>query len=544
VRRGVRPLVLFDAELPDPCLAELARSPARAAADPVAVRMRPTRSCRAHRERLHTAGLPAVVLDARAVLAEGDAFDVSDPLDAVRLARVASKLRAAGFAVVAIVHRGQLPPEVDGFAACAAHELAELTIPAEPLAARPPATGPTGGNRVELELDNGRARRWLLDAIAGARATLHFQVYMAADDDVGEPVEAALAAAGARGVRVRALVDSLHGLHGSFGTQNPLLARLAARPGVELRVGRPLSELPSLVDLKQRDHRKLAMADGRIALIGGRNLSHEYYTGFNEVAIMPASRWREVPWLDAGARVEGPAVAALEAAFRDAWREAGGDDFPVVVPAPAGSTPVRVVVHHGLRDARTLEAYRALIDGARSHIEVVNGFPFVLELQHALVHALRRGVRVRVLTGRLTPTHDGKPFSGPMSAARTAATELVHSRLDPIVAAGGDIYLFARCDVPGWAAALGLVHTHVHAKALSVDGRACAVGSANLDITASYWESEAMLVVEDVELVRGFEAQIDALMAASTRVDREDATWQRLAQRRAWMRHWPGVLSI
>ena len=120
----------------------------------------------------------------------------------------------------------------------------------------------------------------------------------------------------------------------------------------------------------------------------------------------------------------------------------------------------------------------------------------------------------------------------------------MHSRVDPIVAAGGEVHLFARRDVPGWAPGLGLVYAHVHAKALSVDGRRCAVGSANLDITASYWESEVMLVVEDADVVRGFEAEIDALMSASTRVERDDPAWQRLARRRAWMRHWPGVLAI
>ena len=86
---------------------------------------------------------------------------------------------------------------------------------------------------------------------------------MALDDDVGRPVEAALAAAAARGVTVRVLVDSLHGLHGSFGLHNPILDRLSARPGVELRVGNPVGPGSALVDLKQRDHRKLVIADGQ-----------------------------------------------------------------------------------------------------------------------------------------------------------------------------------------------------------------------------------------------------------------------------------------
>jgi phosphatidylserine/phosphatidylglycerophosphate/cardiolipin synthase-like enzyme len=347
-----------------------------------------------------------------------------------------------------------------------------------------------------------------------------------------------------RGVAVRVLVDSLHGLHGSFGLRNPLLERLAGCRGLELRVSRPVAGVPSVEDLKQRDHRKLVVSDGRLALLGGRNLGHEYYTGFGEVKVGPKTPWREVPWLDAGARVEGPAVAALDGCFREAWTAAGGTPFAIREAPPAGSTPARVVVHRGLRDAGTLEAYLAVIETARSHVYAVNGFPLLLEIQHALVRALRRGVRVRALFGHVTPTHGGEPFEGEWATARMAATWFVHSRMDALVAAGGEGHLFAVRDVPGWAPGLGLVHPHVHAKAMSADGRVCAVGSANLDVTASYWESELLLLVEVEAIAGAFEARVDELIAGSVRVDRDDPAWQRLARRREWLRHWPGVLSI
>jgi phosphatidylserine/phosphatidylglycerophosphate/cardiolipin synthase-like enzyme len=345
-------------------------------------------------------------------------------------------------------------------------------------------------------------------------------------------------------VKVRVLVDSLHGLHGSFGTSNPLLERLAARPGVSLRVSRPINDMPSLKDLKQRDHRKLVVADGSVALIGGRNLSHEYYTAFDETKIGADSMWRDVPWLDSGARIEGPAVAAVQRSFLSAWVAAGGAAFAVEVPAPAGTSTARVVVHRGLNDARTLEAYRELIDTARSHLYVVNGFPLMLELQHALLGALARGVRVRALIGHPAPTHDGEAFGGAWSGARNLATDLVHSRMDPIIEAGGEAFLFAQNDVPGWERGLGVVHPHVHAKAISADGLRCTAGSANLDITASYWESELVLLVEDASLAREFESQIESLIAGSLQVRSDDPAWRELASRRAWMRHWPGVLSV
>ncbi|MDQ3263999.1 MAG: phosphatidylserine/phosphatidylglycerophosphate/cardiolipin synthase family protein [Myxococcota bacterium] len=539
LRPGKKPLILFDAELPDTLLRRLPLPPAEL----LAVRLRPTQSCDSLRERLHQALLLPRVIDARTVLDEGEALDVSEELDPVRLARVAQRLRKGGFPVVAIVHRGSLHPSVQDFTCwnetdlLAARSLPTLLPPPPPEEAIP-------GNRVELEFDNRQARLWLLDAIAHSRKRVHLQVYMALDDDAGAPVETALAEAGARGVQVRVLVDSLHGLHGSFGARNPLLDRLAGRPGVELRTSRPITELPSLSDLKLRDHRKLVVVDGELALVGGRNLSHEYYAGFEEVPLAPHTPWREVPWLDAGARVQGPAVAAVDASFRDAWIEAGGASFPRITPAPAGPSSARVVLHHGLRDARTLETYLELIATARSHLYAVNGFPFLLELQHAFLQALRRGVQVRVISGHLVPTHGGQPFKGPLASARAAATELVHSRLDPLIAQGAQVFLYRVPPQPQWAPEVGPVQPHVHAKVLSVDGKQCAVGSANLDVTASYWESELMLLVEDPQVVRGYEARIEALIATSVPLRKDDPAWQELAQRRAWMRHWPGVLSV
>jgi len=119
----------------------------------------------------------------------------------------------------------------------------------------------------------------------------------------------------------------------------------------------------------------------------------------------------------------------------------------------------------------------------------------------------------------------------------------VHSRMDPLVAAGGECYEFVVPRQPGWDPAVGGVRPHVHAKAMSADGRVCVVGSANLDVTAAYWESELLLVVEDEAIARGVEARFDELIAYSDRIDPNDPEWRRRAERRRWMRYWPGMLS-
>jgi phosphatidylserine/phosphatidylglycerophosphate/cardiolipin synthase-like enzyme len=547
---GPRPIILFDAETETEQLPLIGGV---AWADPVGVRVRPDHSCASLRTKLRAAGLPPRVIDAGAVLGEGEAPDVFELVDGVRLARAATRMRAAGFPVAAIVYRGLREPATKDFAAVRPEQLAALA--AAPTAAPGRAslaerlnatTGsePIAGNRIEVEMDNLTARTWLLAAINGSRKRVHFQVYMALDDDVGSPVEAALAAAGARGVTVRVLVDSLHGLHGSFGLHNPLLERLSSRPGVELHVAKPITGPPSVEQLKQRDHRKLVVVDGELALVGGRNLSHEYYAGFAEVPLTAAMLWRTVPWLDAGARVQGPAVARLERSFLEAWTDAGGEPFEIQVPAPTATTTARVVVHRGLRDAHTLDAYLALIETARSHLYVANTFPLLLEIQHALLRALRRGVRVQMLFGNFTPKHGEECFKGPFAVGRSAAMSLVHSRLDPLVVAGGECYELVVPRQPSWDPALGDVRPHVHAKVMSADGRVCTVGSANFDVTAGYWENELILVIEDEAIARGVEARFDDLISGSARVDPNDPGWPLRAQHRQWMRYWPEVLSI
>ena len=237
-------------------------------------------------------------------------------------------------------------------------------------------------------------------------------------------------------------------------------------------------------------------------------------------------------------------MAELERSFLGAWTAAGGSAFDIAALPAAGTVGVRVVIHHGLRDARTLDAYVAMIDTAQSHVYTVNGFPLILEIQHALLRALRRGVRVRTLFGNLTPTHGGTPFRGPWAAARTEATQLVHSRMDELVAAGAEAYEFVVPEQPGWEPGLGAIHPHVHAKLTSVDGRVCSVGSANLDVTAGYWENELVLIVEDPPTAAALEARVDRLLAQSQRVDPKDPEWQKLSKRREWMRRWPGVMSV
>jgi phosphatidylserine/phosphatidylglycerophosphate/cardiolipin synthase-like enzyme len=115
--------------------------------------------------------------------------------------------------------------------------------------------------------------------------------------------------------------------------------------------------------------------------------------------------------------------------------------------------------------------------------------------------------------------------------------------MDALIAAGGDCYEFVVPKQPGWDPAVGEVRPHVHAKAMSVDGRICAVGSANLDVTAGYWEKRTGARRRGRGDCPRVEVRFDELIGASARVDPDDPEWRRRAELRGWMRYWPSVLS-
>lgn len=74
--------------------------------------------------------------------------------------------------------------------------------------------------------------------------------------------------------------------------------------------------------------------------------------------------------------------------MRIVWETEGASACPIRssnIPTPAGAVAAPAIVHHGLRDARTLDAYVAMIDTAESHVYTVNGFPSILEIQHSLL---------------------------------------------------------------------------------------------------------------------------------------------------------------
>jgi phosphatidylserine/phosphatidylglycerophosphate/cardiolipin synthase-like enzyme len=200
------------------------------------------------------------------------------------------------------------------------------------------------------------------------------------------------------------------------------------------------------------------------------------------------------------------------------------------------------VIHRGLADTHAMSMYEAMLDCAEHHVYIVNDFPIVTALGRAIQRVLARGVAVTLLTGNAAARRaDGTFFPAPLH--RSLFELMVKARIEPLLAAGVAVYEYVPPAAPEIVARQGIVRPYVHAKMMSVDGTVASIGSANLDATASFWESEANVVVQDAAFVSELERTLVAMIAASYRIDPHSAYWLgERAQRAVVATLWPDSL--
>jgi putative cardiolipin synthase len=195
----------------------------------------------------------------------------------------------------------------------------------------PPADLPAdeGALRIlSVGVDGFAARLQLIDA---AEQALDLQYFIFRQDETGRLLTEALLRAADRGVSLRILVDDAERKRG-----DSQIRLLTAHPQVEVRVFNPFRYrgdssvlrgaefLANHGRLDYRMHNKLFVADGAIALIGGRNIGNEYFQ------VDP-----EGQFADDDVFVNGPLVKRLADRFDEYWNS------PEAIPveALAGGRP-------------------------------------------------------------------------------------------------------------------------------------------------------------------------------------------------------------
>ena len=411
------------------------------------------------------ASLPVIVPDlARRTAPAVPLADARGPLTAAQSQAVLARLAASGS-----------PTDI-----FARHLALEEAIVGSPL---------TAGNRVTLLKDGPATYRAMLAAIMAARDHVHMETYILDDDEVGQRFAQAFVDKQRDGVQVRLMRDSA----GTVNTPAAFFQRLADA-GVQVVEFNPLNPLKAHDDweLNQRDHRKLLVVDGRVAFLGGINISSVYSGG----SFSQRSRLRPgggPAWRDTDLQLEGPVVAELQKLFLAGWasQEGPAPASPGLFPPPerAGRQVVRAIGSspdepYSLIYATLLSA----IGSAETSVQITNAyFAPDPQLLAALEAAAARGVEVRLILPSQTDSwlifHAGRGF------------------YERLLRAG--VKIFER---------RGVI---LHSKTVLIDGVWSTVGSTNLDWRSFLHNHELNAVVLGAEFGAQLQTMFDADLAGS-----------------------------
>ena len=320
------------------------------------------------------------------------------------------------------------------------------------------------GNRI-VTLQNGdEIFPAMLAAIRSAQKTITFETYVFEKGEVPEAFAQAFAERARAGVKVHAILDA----HGASKSRR--YRGMMTDAGVQLAIYHPIL-WPDPRRYNNRTHRKLLVVDGKVGFIGGVGIADQW----------SGNAQSPEHWRDNHYRIEGPAVAQLQAAFADNWLKAknellhGPDYFPP--PARAGAVD-GTVFHSSPRHGNTdvVVMYHLAIASARQSLKIENAY-FVPDRDtvDALIAARRRGVRVElILPGRHMD----------QKAVRRASRK----RWKRLLEGGVELYEFQP--------------TMLHSKLLIADALFVSIGSANFDNRSLRLNDEANLNVLDAGFAR------------------------------------------
>lgn len=358
------------------------------------------------------------------------------------------------------------------------------------------------GNRTHLLKDGWQTFPAMFAAIRAATRSVYLEYYIFDNVECGGMhLSDLLLQKRAAGVEIAVIYDSF----GSSATSSAILDTLR-EAGVQLIAFNPLNPLKARFhwSINDRDHRKMLIADERVAIIGGINMATDYENGPPHGSEPePASNGQPAPyWRDTDLKIEGPAVAALVKVYRDHWQQQGGAPLAAAsepgtdAPRAPGTDIIRII--SSSPDALAPRYYATVlsaINTAQRSVRLTTGY-FVPTRQErgALKAAARRGVDVELLL----PSQSDSPAS--LAVQRSSYGDLMKA----------GVRVFERAGVI------------LHSKAIVVDGVWSVIGSSNFDHRSVLFNDEVDAVVLGTETAGGLEALFRSDLESARRIDRAD----------------------
>lgn len=363
-----------------------------------------------------------------------------------------------------------------------------------------------GDNRVDILLNGEETFPALLDAIRSAHHTITFEAYIFHEGKIADQLVGAFVERCKAGVRVAILLDA----HGSDGLPERYIQDLRDAGCLLVPDFRPLS-LWSLERTNKRNHRRIMVIDGLVGFTGGYGVD-DTWSGNGRTE----GRWRET-----NVRLQGPIVQSLQEAFVEHWREAtsvllGGKDYFPYPPVTVKDVPVLAQVVRSSPLQGNDAMYRVFLQAISSaRTSILISTPYLLpgeQLTEALLDAVRRGVRVRVL-------------------------------IPSVVKSSGVEFVTQASQREGFGALLeGGVQLHeyspalLHTKMMIIDGTWATVGSTNLDNRSMAMNDELNVMFYDRTIAKRLEEIFAADVAYSHKVSREQL------ENQEWLHRALGVL--
>lgn len=348
----------------------------------------------------------------------------------------------------------------------------------------------TYGNNVEVFTDGNKKIDRLVEDIMSATHSINLEYYIFGDDNVGTKVMNALILKARQGIKVNLIFDSV----GSIRSPRKFFKPLQKVGGKVKEFFPPLFNI-RLINLKMnyRNHRKIAVIDGKIGYIGGINIRDDHCGGNPKVS----------PWCDAHIRVEGQAVYTLQNEFLNFWQFCNRQNFETNQYVEAGYFPtlkpvgdtIMQIISSG-PDQKAYQIRDTLIKMlSLAEKEIILQTPYFVP-DEVFLNAIKTAIKSGVDFKLIIP---GKPDKKMVySATQSFAHEVLQM--------GGHVYLF---------------NGFIHAKSLIIDDYAMTIGTANSDNRSFALNFEINAVMYDTALVDSYKKTTEIIIKNSTELDKD-----------------------
>jgi phosphatidylserine/phosphatidylglycerophosphate/cardiolipin synthase-like enzyme len=372
----------------------------------------------------------------------------------------------------------------------------QLDPPADELLWTRGGSPPRAGGALDVLVDGGEALPCIADALAEARARVHIAGWHVTPD-FGLTRDS-------RGSRLRDLLGELAervDVRVLLWAGAPLYAFTPSRAAVRgvreglVRGTRVQCALDSHERPMHCHHEKLVIVDGEVAFVGGIDLTS---LGGDRFDTSDHPMRGRLGWHDVSSRVQGPAVADVEAHFAARWHAVTGEQVAQAAPSSAAgavelqvlrTVPEKIYDFLPKGDFGILEAYTRALRSARRLVYLESQFLWSAQAVEILAAKLREPPSDRFRVVVLLPA---KPNNG---ADSTRGQLGVLARADK--GAGRFLATTVSARTGGLIGSL-----YVHSKVGIVDDAWMTVGSANLNEHSFFNDTEMNIVTCDPTIAR------------------------------------------